>query len=232
MEIASRLPSFKRVIIVCIPKAKEQQYPATPLDLNSTLQLLGSPSSPISIRIFRSNMTKSAKKKWIESRIENEFNTLQVHPLNVHAEIQMLIFLEKAVVPGKIFPYIGCSKYNCFLCSTFLGQFDHGKWKTRGCHEKLYSLWTMPDLEGVSEMTINKISEGILETQRKLKEKILQPTLNSIKEVEESSAGMSNNSLTASELCLSHPGAKTYLEKRARNSELETLVESISALEL
>lgn len=71
----------------------------------------------------------------------DEFMTLS-RPRTVHAEIQLINHIECKRPSGKIFPYIGCSKKCCFFCEQFCKV--HGTFETRGTHEELFKLWTLP----------------------------------------------------------------------------------------
>ncbi len=61
----------------------------------------------------------------------------------IHAELQLIIFYETH--PGlKLYcNYVGCSKRSCYLCYNFIER--HGLFKVHGCHQSLYSLWTVPE---------------------------------------------------------------------------------------
>jgi hypothetical protein len=61
-----------------------------------------------------------------------------------HAETQLVLFYEEN--PDKVLhiPYIGSNKLSCFLCFHFIAQ--HGRFSVSGCHQYLYSLWTIRDI--------------------------------------------------------------------------------------
>ena len=58
-----------------------------------------------------------------------------------HAEIQLLIFYEQNPGIKPFIPYIGCDKLSCYMCYTFLEA--QGRFEAAGCHQSLYSLWTI-----------------------------------------------------------------------------------------
>ena len=60
-----------------------------------------------------------------------------------HAEIQLLMFYEENTAATLHTNYIGCSKQSCFLCFHFIVQ--HGRFHVSGCHQSLYSLWSVRD---------------------------------------------------------------------------------------
>lgn len=90
--------------------------------------------------------SSSSKGRWTKNKLLNEFSRLKSPTWQVHAEIQLIIFVLSHpgdVAGGKRFDYIGCSRYSCLLCSKFLHLFQG--LKTRGCHGKLYNhSWTVP----------------------------------------------------------------------------------------
>ena len=68
-----------------------------------------------------------------------------------HAEMQILMQIEKDFQQDesdKIYPYIGISKKTCFLCTEVLNSFSF--YRTRGSHGKVYSLWDIPPMDGLS----------------------------------------------------------------------------------
>lgn len=62
----------------------------------------------------------------------------------LHSEMQLLIFYQEN---SDILPqdrYVGCDKLSCYLCHSFIKS--HGQFEVKGCHQSLYSLWTVPDV--------------------------------------------------------------------------------------
>jgi len=74
-------------------------------------------------------------------------------PLHVHAEMQLIMQVEQLRLQKvETIKYMGCSKRTCFLCCKSLTQqpvFQH-----RGTHGKVYYQWTMPEVPGLSILTI------------------------------------------------------------------------------
>ena len=58
-----------------------------------------------------------------------------------HAEIQLLVFYEQSPGIEPFVKYIGCDKRSCYMCFTFLEA--HGRFEVAGCHQSLYSRWTI-----------------------------------------------------------------------------------------
>ena len=58
-----------------------------------------------------------------------------------HVELQLIIFYEQHHTLTLFSPYIGCNKRSCYLCYNFIAE--HGRFQVDGCHQSLYSLWTI-----------------------------------------------------------------------------------------
>lgn len=106
----------------------------------------------------------STKVKWTKNKLLNDFSRLKSPTQEVHAEIQLIIFVlshPEEMSSGKSFDYIGCSRYSCVLCYKFLRFFQ--PLKTRGCHGKLYDRsWTVPIGEGLGEDEQHMLSDAMM----------------------------------------------------------------------
>jgi len=60
-----------------------------------------------------------------------------------HVELQLIVFYEENPNLKLYSSYIGCNKRSCYLCYSFIK--DHGRFEVDGCHQSLYSLWTVPE---------------------------------------------------------------------------------------
>lgn len=60
----------------------------------------------------------------------------------LHAEMQLIVYYEEHPDARMVSRYIGCDKLCCFLCYRFIQE--HGQFAASGCHQSLYSLWTIP----------------------------------------------------------------------------------------
>ena len=58
-----------------------------------------------------------------------------------HVELQLIVFYEENHRIALFSPYIGCNKRCCYLCYSFIAE--HGRFQVAGCHQSLYSLWTV-----------------------------------------------------------------------------------------
>lgn len=92
--------------------------------------------------------------------LNTKFERTQTHQLQTHAEVQLVIYAaQNPPVEGTYFGHIGCSKRSCFLCWEFLKS--HGKFKTRACHGKLYTLWTLPEVNGLSQDQFHSLASAL-----------------------------------------------------------------------
>ena len=60
----------------------------------------------------------------------------------LHCEMQLVIFYQENPHLRLRSRYIACDKLACYLCHTFITA--HGAFQIKGCHQGLYSLWTVP----------------------------------------------------------------------------------------
>ncbi|KAL9606789.1 MAG: hypothetical protein Q9179_000079 [Wetmoreana sp. 5 TL-2023] len=74
-----------------------------------------------------------------EAHIQNMINRWPAY--REHVELQLIIFYEQNPKLTLSSPYIGCSKQSCYLCYNFIAE--HGRFQVDGCHQSLYSLWTV-----------------------------------------------------------------------------------------
>lgn len=92
--------------------------------------------------------------------------------LNIHAEVQMMIFLNTSGSSASgVFPYIGCSKLCCFLCSSFINSY--GRFTARGCHGRLFRPWTVPIVENLLLGQSGRISKALISVQEEVTKKLV-----------------------------------------------------------
>ena len=60
----------------------------------------------------------------------------------LHCEMQLVVFYQENPHLQLRSRYIGCNKLACYLCYNFITY--HGQFQVKGCHQGLYSLWTVP----------------------------------------------------------------------------------------
>ena len=73
------------------------------------------------------------------AQLQNMVNRWQAY--REHVELQLIIFYEQNPRLTLFSPYIGCNKRSCYLCYKFITA--HGRFQVDGCHQSLYSLWTV-----------------------------------------------------------------------------------------
>ncbi|KAI4933930.1 uncharacterized protein J4E92_003600 [Alternaria infectoria] len=165
IEIAQTLPSFGCIKFVLVSRpAVSLKPPQRPATLKQTLGMLKLD--------FNSNITKELLgNDWKVSKTEERFKSLQKQNLNVHAEVQMLIALAaNESVKSDLFPYFGCSKLSCFMCSRFIQAY--GRFTTRGCHGHLFKPWTVPNTDGLLPGQPDRIAKALVAVQNELKKKL------------------------------------------------------------
>lgn len=179
-EIALKLPSFSKVTIILLPHdSVSVKSPERPLDLKQTFDIL-------EISLNSTTVQTMIGQKWLLSRVEREFSKRQKQKLNIHAEVQMLLFLCKYEgSTDALLPYLGCSKFSCLMCARFL--YFHGRFTTRGCHGRLFRPWTLPEVAGLEHGQRDRIVGAVVKLQKDLK-KELKSEINKIERQEKTSA--------------------------------------------
>ncbi|KAF2263123.1 hypothetical protein CC78DRAFT_604897 [Lojkania enalia] len=165
-EIAIKLPSFNKVTIVLVSRdALSVRAIQQPLSLKQTFEILGHDLTPKTVQDV-------IGLKWGLSKAMNEFTRLQRQRLNVHAEVQMLLFLCcNDTLNDNVLPYLGCSKLGCFMCFHLL-RF-HGKLSMRGSHGRLFKPWTVPEISNLGYGKAKQIYGAINQLQKKVRRELL-----------------------------------------------------------
>lgn len=164
LKIASDLPAFAHVTIHLVPitKAPRNALPRA-LTLKQTFELL-------KLSLNAATIETMLDPKWTVQKATTRFAEQQEMRLNIHAEVQMVIFLcQHEEIPG-CFPYFGCSKYSCFMCFHSLEAF--GTIKTRGCHGRLFKPWTVPESLNLTADDALKIARAIQQLQKDVKKEL------------------------------------------------------------
>ena len=166
-EITSKLGSFNEVTIILLPHTcLAIKPPENPLNLKQTLDPLG--------LCVGSQTLKAVIRKGSVSGVNRDFTKVQKHKLQVHAEVQMLLFLcTNNPSLHNVLPYLGCSKLSCFLCARLL-QY-HGSFNLRGCHGRIFSQWTVPRTAGLVPQQCERISRALAQLQKSLKKELKAP---------------------------------------------------------
>ncbi|KAI2775661.1 hypothetical protein F4815DRAFT_496535 [Daldinia loculata] len=120
------------------------------------------------------NSWADKSSKWTRDKLANRFGKLKATENNVHAEVQLVLDLSKRGTQlDNTFKYVGCSKRSCLLCYRFLSMVGFA---CRGCHGKVYELWTIPELDGLSEGSLELISEAIKKLQSQVAKSLRHDT--------------------------------------------------------
>ncbi|KAF7943452.1 hypothetical protein EAE96_011378 [Botrytis aclada] len=164
-EISLKLPSFSNVTIVLVTGDKiPQKALKDALKLRETLNLLDLPTDALTVETV-------IGPSWTVAKAEREYGKLQKQALNIHAEIQMILFLSKnGRLLDQSFAYFGCSKYSCFMCSHFLKA--HGRIGTRGCHGRLFKPWTVPEATGLAPSQADKVAKSVVQVQKDIEKEL------------------------------------------------------------
>jgi len=80
----------------------------------------------------------------------------------------MILLLSQDQEPFEdIFLYLGCSKYNCFMCSHFLKAY--GKLAMRGCYGRFFKPWTLLQAPALATGQPGRIAKAVIQLQKDLK---------------------------------------------------------------
>jgi OTT_1508-like deaminase len=165
-DITFTLPSFKQVTIILVLRPLAPANPSErPLNLKQTLGILQLDLSPVTTKAILG-------QNWTVAKIEREFTRQQMQKLNVHAEVQMLIFLNtNESSTSDLFPYFGCSKLSCFMCDRFIQSY--GRFTTRGCHGRLFRPWTVPSMDRLLPGQSDRIAKALIFMQKEIKKTLM-----------------------------------------------------------
>lgn len=186
VRAAERLSGFEKLKIcpVKIPKSsvgiKSSSSKSWPLQ--KVFDAMGEKFSEGNIkRLFRQS------KRSLMQKFSKELG----RPLQYHAEVQLILHIAgSGYSTDTVFKYIGCSKYSCLLCYTFVTKY--GNFETQGCHGKVIGPWSLPDTEGVSQNDLQKIIRTIESMQRQLERRICDRNRKQFQHRKESTVGGSS----------------------------------------
>lgn len=139
-----------------------------------------------------STIQKHINRKTKLKQLEISFEQLQKQALTqsrLHAEVQVLMATQQVTQSSDdLFPYLGCSKLSCYLCSRLVQAYGL---TTRGCHGRLYERWRVPT--DLSLLIVTAKRPLLVAALRKVREEMIQiirtPIGNRMARVAESSAG-------------------------------------------
>lgn len=194
VEAALNIPGFSRLSIVPVQNLSPRVCPSTLPTLADVMNCLGQTLNPTSVKRFideRSSVTSA------EHDFKQRQNKITGRHLSTHAELQLVLHIlrtmEMKTVHGEIYPYIGCSKLSCFLCTIFLELWGQSgfAFRTRGSHGKIYALWSIPDVDGFHDDMVSGLNLALKKMRNLLLCELTNPvTLTA--HVAESSAGVTD----------------------------------------
>lgn len=118
------------------------------LELGKAIEVKGIPASDIEIRELANRTANQLRRRGGSIFADAGGNKLQRiidrwPKYRTHAEIQLIVFYEENPGIRLYCNYIGCNKQSCYLCYKFIER--HGHFRVDGCHQSLYSLWTVQE---------------------------------------------------------------------------------------
>ncbi|KAJ3839151.1 hypothetical protein F5878DRAFT_138453 [Lentinula raphanica] len=161
-EIARWSSRFGSVCIFMISKPQiARSFGYIPLSQDEALQFL--PRRPGTATLSLREYVSRSPSTSTHSMVRERFNRRQKDTARVHAELQIIHHLHQSRIPiQSLFPYMGCSKLNCFMCKTFLEIFCNGFFKTKGCHGKVYHRWGLPAMQGVEQSIVERLKNTVI----------------------------------------------------------------------
>lgn len=163
--IALTLPSFEQVTFILVPRPITPPNPSQrPLNLKQTFSILGLDLRPATTKAILG-------QNWSVAKTEHKFAEQQKQRLNIHAEVQTLMFLNtNDPSTSDMFPYLGCSKLSCFMCNCFIQAY--GRFTTRRCHGRLFKPWTVPRVDRLQLGQADRIAKALASVQSEVEKKL------------------------------------------------------------
>jgi hypothetical protein len=164
-DAAVTLPSFKQVSMILVPR------PIVPTDLSRCLFSLDQTFGVLKLKLNPATTKAVLGQNWTVEKVKREFAKRQKQRLNVHAEVQMLMYLNtEESAASRPFLYFGCSKLCCFMCNHFLNAY--GRFATRGCHGRLFRPWTVPAMSNLLPSRADRITKALVSVQKEVRKKL------------------------------------------------------------
>ncbi|KAI1466229.1 uncharacterized protein F4812DRAFT_452089 [Daldinia caldariorum] len=160
----------------------------TPWTVGQTFKALGIKFTDTETKTLM-NSEAGKSSTWTRDKLVNKFSKLRTTEDNVHAEVQLIFDVSKRyMLLDPVFKYIGCSKRSCLLCFGFISTIGFA---CRGCHGKVYEMWTIPESDGLSDTSLELISRAVKELQSQVA-KLLRHGVKPRSHVKESTVGGSS----------------------------------------
>lgn len=194
IRAAERLSSFQTlqifpVTVLPAGRLRSKANPKHRWSLAKTFSALGLSLNDRTVE----SLFKTGKKKnlWTTRRLLQKFEELKSPVFEVHAEVQVLLAATRHDCTGaSIFNYVGCSKRSCFLCYKFIQKY--GQFDSRGCHGKLYDLWTVPGVSWLAEGSRLWLVQVLKDIEKDVKNSFLDNPIDKPLQAQESTVGGSS----------------------------------------
>ncbi|KAJ6028506.1 hypothetical protein N7540_004082 [Penicillium herquei] len=175
IRASERLPGFQGLQIIPVTvlpagRCKSKENPKHRLSLAKTFSALGLNLDDQTVK----SLFKARKRKgpWTKRELLKKFDELKSPDFQVHAEVQVLLAATRHDCTGaSIFKYVGCSKRSCFLCYNFIRRY--GQFDSRGCHGKLWDLWTVHEVSWLAEESRLRLVKILEDIEKDIKESLL-----------------------------------------------------------
>lgn len=178
MEGALSIPGFAHLSLIFVKNSPRRVCPATLPPLEDVMPLSGLVLNATSVYYFISEKLDVIGAKRAFRQLQSGISRQH---LPTHVELQLIFHIirtmDSRTVEKEVYPYIGCSKPSCFLCSAFLNSLDRNgvAFKTRGTHGKICAPWSIPDIDGLSANMVTVLRSVVNEIQYLLVREIVKP---------------------------------------------------------
>ncbi|KAI6000926.1 hypothetical protein EDC04DRAFT_2612038 [Pisolithus marmoratus] len=200
VEAALNIPGFANLSIVFVKNLPRRICPVTLPSLADAMTFLGQTLNPVSVNNVISDKLGVIRAERAFDQLQN---TISQQHLPTHAELQLVLHIIRTMdietIDMEVYPYLGCSKLSCFLCSAFLESFDHSgiTFWTKGSHGKIYPLWNIPDMDSLCEDVVTALHSTLNKTRDLLVRETMKPITRAA-HVAESTAGATDSNSQSS----------------------------------
>ena len=119
--------------------------------MGKSIEVLDVPSAKVQIHEIKARTSSQVlhERSWLRNLFTNtKTGRLQQFlerwkKYHVHVEVQLITFYAQNPDIRLHSGFIGCNKLACYLCDHFVRQLN--TFAVGGCHQRLYSIWTVPE---------------------------------------------------------------------------------------
>jgi OTT_1508-like deaminase len=133
------------------------------------LKTLATTMAYLDLEFKQENVHTFIKEKATLRETEMELAKRLTLHATAHPEAQIMSYLIKEDLMGKMNRYISSSKNACFMCNLFCHSLGV---ETRGCDYDQYSVWKLPLADRLSSTQVAKLVQSLIETNQSLKEQL------------------------------------------------------------